>query len=666
MPAVLPTFAARLDALADWRAGLQRHLADWGRLLAEHGLLEHGAETGLAALQERLAGDKLVLAFVAEFSRGKSELINAIFFADTGQRVLPATPGRTTMCPVELLHEEGEAPGLSLLPVQTRLQGLSLAELRDRPDAWTRHELDGSPDRLATTLREVTRTLRVPVADAKALGFWDDERPEDNPPQGDDGLVEVPAWRHARIVYPHPLLKRGLVVLDTPGLNAIGAEPELTLGLLPSAHAAIFLLGADTGVTRSDLAVWREHLGSPSLVRYAVLNKVDTLADPLATAEQVREQVAAQRAAAAQALGLDLQRVFPLSARQALAARIAGDELLLHASGVPALEAAIGRQLLPLRRQILAQAVVEGRDRVQSAVLRRLTDQRRQNAEQLLELKGLRGKSAVRTEALLRRVEQEAADFERSTARLTAMRSVHARLLKEALLPLASERLREEVVRLQADLDSGLLRLGARKAFQSLCQRLHALLAQAGVGAQEVGTMLQATFQQLNSEFGFALTLGSTPGLERYRRELDLIARNYGHYLGPTQALRLADARFREQFRRMLLSKLRMVFESASAELELWSKNAAAQVDAQLRERRRGFKRRREALLRIRQAAGELEQRIGELQSEEQHLQRLQARLTALAAAIDEATQAPQGAEDDPAWAAPPVLTLVSAGRAGR
>jgi hypothetical protein len=46
-----------------------------------------------AALRERLASDKLVLAFVAEFSRGKSELINAIFFADAGRRILPATPG---------------------------------------------------------------------------------------------------------------------------------------------------------------------------------------------------------------------------------------------------------------------------------------------------------------------------------------------------------------------------------------------------------------------------------------------------------------------------------------------------------------------------------------------------------------------------------------------
>ena len=51
-------------------------------------------------------------------------------------------------------------------------------------------------------------------------------------------------------------------------------------------------------------------------------------------------------------------------------------------------------------------------------------------------------------------------------------------------------------------------------------------------------------------------------------------------YLGLTQALRLAQPKFMEQFRRMLLSKLRVVFENASSEIELWNKAASAQVDS--------------------------------------------------------------------------------------
>src|SRR4030095_4789238 len=75
-----------------------------------------------------------------------------------------------------------------------------------------------------------------------------------------EGAVDIPCWRHAIISFPHPLLQQGLVVLDTPGLNAIGTEPELTLNQLPNAHAVLFLLAADAGVTKTDLDVWNKYL----------------------------------------------------------------------------------------------------------------------------------------------------------------------------------------------------------------------------------------------------------------------------------------------------------------------------------------------------------------------------------------------------------------------
>ena len=309
--------AHSLDALAAWRTALDGHVGALARALAEPDLLDDADAAALAALRERLASDKLVLAFVAEFSRGKSELVNAIFFGDAGCRVLPATPGRTTMCPVELRFDATAEPRLSLLPIETRLGGQSLAELRSREEPWQHLPLDpGRPQTLVQALAAVTQTRRVSVQEATALGLWSDDQPEDNPPPLPDGTVEVPTWRHAIINYPHPLLQRGLVVIDTPGLNAIGAEPELTLGLLPVAHAVVFVLAADTGVTRSDLALWRDHLGPASLERFVVLNKIDTLADPLASAAEVQAQVERQRQHAAATLEVPLQRVFSLSARE--------------------------------------------------------------------------------------------------------------------------------------------------------------------------------------------------------------------------------------------------------------------------------------------------------------------------------------------------------------
>ena len=631
------SFASSLDELSQWRTTLGQRLDDYSRFLGEHDVADPAAHESLDTLRRRLSGEKLIVAFVAEFSRGKSELINAIFFSDTGRRVLPATPGRTTMCPVELGFEAGEEPALALLPISTRLEGLSLTELRGQPKAWTHVALDvSSPDKLSEALLEVMRTQWVSVDDAKALGFWDDDHPDDNPPTDDEGRVEVPAWRHALINYPHPLLKQGLVVLDTPGLNAIGAEPELTLSLIPSAHAMVFILGADTGVTKSDMAIWRDHLGSPSDTSFVVLNKIDALVDPLATIEQVREQIEQQRVATARTLDTAPERVFPLSARQALASRIEGDARGLAESRLPALEAALGAQLLPQRRDVLQQTVIEVTQRMESQVARRLGDRRRQMAEQMLELRGLRGKSSAKTRLMLERVDAETAEFEQCTSRLQAMRMVHSRMLKNALVDLTSDRLREEVNEMQTSMNASLLNLGAKKAFLALCARLRELLEASQVRAGEIHDMLSASFAKLNAEFGFSLAVNKTPDLERFVRELTLIQRNYVQYLGLTQALRLSQPKFMEQFRRMLVSKLRVVFENASSELELWNKMASAQVDSQLRERRRGFRRRREALERIQTASGDLEQRISELEAQDAQLQQLQARSAELAVHVKE------------------------------
>ena len=46
------------------------------------------------------------------------------------------------MCPVELGWRGDEPASLLLLPIETRLEGLSLGELRGQPRAWRRLALD--------------------------------------------------------------------------------------------------------------------------------------------------------------------------------------------------------------------------------------------------------------------------------------------------------------------------------------------------------------------------------------------------------------------------------------------------------------------------------------------------------------------------------------------
>mgnify|MGYP006151911869 CR=1 FL=1 len=333
------SFIQEFDQHGAWRRQFALRLKLLSEWLVENDLMEAGVRERLDQLHAQVRNDKIMVAFVAEFSRGKSELINAMFFAGYGRRIMPASAGRTTMCPTELGFDPEIPPCLRLLPIETRLQPQSLLDWRNATDKWERVDLDvNDPKQLAKAIQKVSEVRRVSQEEARSLGFWSDEAPEDNPLPGSDGLVEVPKWRHALINMAHPLLKQGLVILDTPGLNAIGAEPELTVSLLPQAHAVVFILGADTGVTKSDLTIWRQHLAvasADSASRLVVLNKIDTLWDALSTPEQVQLQIAAQRVDSAEILGVSPRQVLAVSAQKGLLAKVQQDPVRLAASHLP-------------------------------------------------------------------------------------------------------------------------------------------------------------------------------------------------------------------------------------------------------------------------------------------------------------------------------------------
>ena len=99
---VRETLGRRLGDYKKWRDDLIIVISRYHGWLQEEGLTKGEDDLRIFELIEALRSDKLTVAMVGEFSRGKSELINAIFFADYKQRLLPTEAGRTTMCPVEL------------------------------------------------------------------------------------------------------------------------------------------------------------------------------------------------------------------------------------------------------------------------------------------------------------------------------------------------------------------------------------------------------------------------------------------------------------------------------------------------------------------------------------------------------------------------------------
>lgn len=350
----------QVDAYVAWKRELMREITRYRSWLAHNRLGSEAMDTRLERALKLLRTDHITLAFVGEFSRGKTELINSLFFSEYGQRMLPSHAGRTTMCPTELFFDpSSERSYIRLLPIETRVAEASVAQFKRIPRHWVNIPLDLSdPNNMALAFAQVAKTKPMPVEQAIQLGFLPDMLES----AGKPGQVLVPAWRHAMVNFDHPLLRQGLRILDTPGLNALGSEPELTLSMLPNAQAILFLLSADTGVTASDMAIWQQHIRQldedTQSSLFAVLNKIDVLWDDLAGEDYVQKAIGLVRHSTAKQLGISADNVLPLSAKQALLAKVRKDEPLLARSQLADLENLLCERIVAQKERLLEERVV--------------------------------------------------------------------------------------------------------------------------------------------------------------------------------------------------------------------------------------------------------------------------------------------------------------------
>ncbi|WP_036300081.1 dynamin family protein [Methylotenera sp. L2L1] len=412
---VISNLTSKITEYSQWRENLIATIDEYIDWPGHAESLNAIQELRLYDIKEILKKDQLVLAFLAEFSRGKTETINALFFSDFNQRLLPSEPGRTTMCPTEIFWSDKEEPCIKLLPIETRQSDDTLSYLKTTQDIWHKIRLDiHSADAMKQTLRALVQKREVDIDTAKRLGFWNEDDSSMQRQLAESGKVEIPVWRHALINYPHPLLKNGLVVLDTPGLNTMGAEPELTLSILPNAQAILFLTATDTGITKSDMQIWTNYVQKRAAHKLVVLNKIDILWDGLESDAEVEVLIQKQIRNTAHELGLDSQNIFAISAQKALVAKIRKDTALLKRSRINSLENSLAEQMVQSKHEILGRAIVTECSNMIKAS-RKLAQIRVGSIKnQLAELRELQHKSHDASKDILAKVVAERKRYESS------------------------------------------------------------------------------------------------------------------------------------------------------------------------------------------------------------------------------------------------------------
>jgi hypothetical protein len=617
---------AGITAFADW-------LDQYHGLDAERNL----RMTDLAAA---LRKDRLMLAFVAEYSRGKTELINALFFADFGRRLLPSDAGRTTMCPTEIYYEEGQEPSLKLLPIETRLRAEPLVHFKLTPIEWSTIRLDpADPQQMHSALQKLAEVQKVTKAEAEALGLLNPASGVSALHEDANGMVEIPTWRYAMINFPHPLLKAGLCILDTPGLNALGAEPELTLSSIPNAHAVFFLLATDTGVTRSDLEIWQHYVHRHINYHVAVLNKIDMLWDELRGELAFRATLHKQVEETARILRLPEHQVFAVSAQKALVGKVKSDPEMISRSGIVGLENLLSEKIVPARREILFQGAITQIASHANNERATLAARLRDGLQSLQQLSALSGKNRDMAAQLRANLVKDKVRYDATAERFKVTRKAvreHGDQLLERLSEAALHAMLEEA---RAAMGDSWTTKGLIRAMRGLSEQAIERFGQAEKLSVAMQQYLLSACERFHREHGLPTMSVPVLDLTSYRRRMDQLMQETQEFCSDPANLLVEKHFMIRRFYNEVASETQKTFELSAREAKRWLSIALDPVVQRIRDYKQMLDERLETLRKITENVGGVQEQmvlvkdsINKLRKQKSELDEIAKRFESLAA----------------------------------
>lgn len=595
--------------LIAWRTNLMQSIQKYRDWLDSSKALSVEQSLKFQELEQNLATNTLVVAFVGEFSRGKSELINALFFRDANSARLPSGLGRTTMCPTEIFYDASLSPALWLLPLSTRSGPESIREAKTHLIDWTKVNLAASQS-IQTSFSLLSKTEQIPRLEAQYLGLMPPPSYIDAETNL-DSTVEVPAWRYAMLNLPNPLLISGIRIIDTPGLNAVGCEPELTLSLLPSAHAVVFILDADTGVTKTDLETWERLIPGSAACRIVVINKIDLVRSAVKSAAQVENELAALKKSTSQLLGVNEEHIFMVSAKWAVEAAALSDVELFKQSGVSALEQFVASNLIPSQQQLLAKSISSSLMHMVECSVNQLKERSLSLTQLCADLHNFKKTGHEAAMEVWKGLATSRDKFQLHQSRFREKRAEARAIHQRLLLNLVDKRLDQICERASGQMESAWTTRGLVSSMTQLMGDILELFESTDRDTTNLERLVSGLYEEFSSTFGYKVPIVPKLGLVRWKEELRRIqSAAHAFAANPSNIVLLEKSFMIRKFWDLVLARSRDVFLSARAETERWLVNALLPIEIQLSDQKKQLVKTAEILDKLREKSATVDGEI--------------------------------------------------------
>jgi len=614
----------QLAGFGRWKQRQRKILDQLEPWLQQQNLYSSEIHHAIGRARSALRDDNVTVAITGEFSRGKTELINALFFGNIGFRLLPTDAGRTTMCPTEILQDSDHEPCLRLLPIETRGHDLSLYHLRQKTEVWTTIPLHlDDPDALEEELKALTASKQVSLSEASALGLYEDGTGALGDP-GDDGMIEIPRWRLAQLNIRHPLLAKGLRVIDTPGLNAVGNEPELTYEILPNSQAVLFVLGADTGVTRSDLDIWQQFIcpgGAQRKGVMVVLNKTDMLWDDLRPRAQIEQRIFQQRTDVANMLDIAVDQTFAVSAQKALLSRIRMDQDMEHRSGVGNLEDYLSSSVVENRRDLIMHDFTEDVQHAIESLQNIIESRHRRTEKQIHNLHEVGSRSDSSVAQLLKSVELEKTRYQAS---VDAYRESRRQFLKhgETLLAALDLRTLDKVIaEARESMSDAWTTAGLKHGMRILFQDINNRMQVVGDQAELMRRLIRGIYRRFQTDHDFPALQPAMFSISKYQVDLGLLHQEAEVFRNSTLTTMTEKHFVVQRYFRTIVDRAHRIFRDAQRDSRDWLEHALDPLTIEVKEYRGTISQQLHDLKHASQSRKTIQQRVLLMEREAKRLQ---------------------------------------------
>ena len=282
----------------------------------------------IGTICEKMKDTSLKVVVLGNFKRGKSTFINSLL----GDESLPnfATPCTAVINEVKWGEEKKAVVHFKAPSKKLSLKKVFFADLPEKAKEYLRHQRHGHIEPLEIGINELEDYVVI----------------KDSEDDSADSIHDLP-YDHVEIFWPLPLLKNGVVIIDSPGLDECESRTEITRRYLDKADVILFVMSCSALAGQTEMNfIDNELLSNGYEDMLFICNRFDEL-----HTDKDRERV---KSLAYKLLGPKTNfgrenGIFFLSAARALDGRMEHDEQKVAESGVTELESKLYSMLVESR-----------------------------------------------------------------------------------------------------------------------------------------------------------------------------------------------------------------------------------------------------------------------------------------------------------------------------